>query len=83
MMLEVSPPDTAAAPRFPRLRALLEPWVYLSPTLVLIALFIFVPMAIGISYAFQNIQLLNPSDTGWVGLDNFRTMFDDRHFSPA
>jgi multiple sugar transport system permease protein len=83
MMLDVSEPDTAAAPRFPRLRALLEPWVYLSPTLVLIGLFIFVPMAIGISYAFQNIQLLNPFDTGWVGLDNFRTMFDDRHFYAA
>jgi multiple sugar transport system permease protein len=83
MMLEVSPPDTAAAPRFPRLRALLEPWVYLSPTLVLIGLFIFVPMAIGISYAFQNIQLLNPLDAGWVGLDNFRTMFADRHFYAA
>jgi len=82
-MLEVLSPDTTAAPRFHRLRTLLEPWVYLSPTLVLIGLFIFVPMSIGISYAFQNIQLINPLDTGWVGLDNFRTLFSDRHFYAA
>ncbi|MCG8706903.1 sugar ABC transporter permease [Brenneria sp. 4F2] len=82
-MLDTALPDKTAAPRFCRLRALLEPWLYLSPTMVLIGLFIFVPMAIGISYAFQNIQLLNPFDSGWVGLDNFRTMFDDRRFYAA
>lgn len=62
---------------------ILEPWCYLSPGLILIALFIFVPMAIGISYAFQSMNLLNPMDNGWVGWANFQEMFDDRHFGRA
>ncbi|WP_242600489.1 hypothetical protein [Erwinia billingiae] len=83
MMLDVRMVETARPPRFHRLRMLAEPWLYMSPTLILIGLFIFVPMMIGISYAFQNIQLLNPLDSGWVGLDNFREMFDDRRFFKA
>lgn len=83
MMLDATTETPTRAPRFVRLRMLAEPWLYLSPTLVLIGLFIFVPMLIGISYAFQNIQLLNPLDSGWVGLDNFRAMFDDRRFFKA
>jgi len=83
MMLDATTETPTRAPRFVRLRMLAEPWLYLSPTLVLIGLFIFAPMLIGISYAFQNIQLLNPLESGWVGLDNFRAMFDDRRFFKA
>ncbi len=83
MMLETSLPASSPRPRYARWLRLAEPWFYLSPGLLLIALFIFVPMAIGISYAFQSMNLLNPMDSGWVGWDNFAEMFDDRHFFKA
>ncbi|MDC0611730.1 sugar ABC transporter permease [Vibrio sp.] len=66
-----------------RVKAVLEPWAYLSPAIVLILALIFVPMIIGVSYAFQQIELLNPFETGWVGLEHFETMFDDRRFGSA
>ncbi|MBS0881857.1 sugar ABC transporter permease, partial [Pantoea sp. JGM49] len=66
MMLETSLDARSPRSRYSRWLRLAEPWFYLSPGLLLIALFIFVPMAIGISYAFQSMNLLNPMDSGWV-----------------
>lgn len=63
-----------------RLMAAAEPWVYLSPTLILIALVMLVPLVIGISYSFQAISLMNPFDSGWIGLENFRALQDDAKF---
>ncbi|WP_244563379.1 carbohydrate ABC transporter permease [Pantoea rodasii] len=83
MMLETSLDARSPRPRYTRWLRLAEPWFYLSPGLLLIALFIFVPMAIGISYAFQSMNLLNPMESGWVGWDNFAEMFDDRRFFKA
>ncbi|NJO38462.1 MAG: sugar ABC transporter permease, partial [Rhizobiales bacterium] len=63
---------------------LLEPYLYLSPALVLIALVMFVPLIVGLSYAFQNIAILNPFKTGFVGLDHFQTLlFQDKVFGRA
>ena len=60
---------------------LLEPYLYLSPALILIALVMVVPLIVGLSYAFQNIAILNPFKTGFVGLDHFETLlFEDRIF---
>ena len=36
--------------------------------LILIALVMIVPLIVGIGYSFQNVQILNPFKTGWVGL---------------
>lgn len=83
MMLETSQDATHRPSRLARYKLLAEPWLYLTPGLMLIALFIFIPMLIGISYAFQNIQLLNPAESGWVGWDNFTEMFGDRRFFKA
>lgn len=57
-----------------------EPYLYLSPSLIFIGLVMAVPLAIGISYSFQSIALLRPFQTGWIGLENFRTLFDDAKF---
>jgi multiple sugar transport system permease protein len=57
-----------------------EPWLYLSPALVMIALVLFVPLIVGLSYAFQDIQILNPFKTGWVGLAHFEALARDRNF---
>ncbi len=62
------------------LTRLLEPWFYLSPAFLLISLVIIVPTFIGISYGFQNIALLNPFETGYVGLAHFEAMLNDRYF---
>jgi multiple sugar transport system permease protein len=38
------------------------------------------PLVIGISYSFQSIALLKPLDTGWIGLENYANLLDDRKF---
>ena len=68
------------APHRRALSVVLEPYLYLSPALILLALVMFVPLVVGISYAFQNIELLNPFKTGYVGLENFHELVGDRHF---
>ena len=61
----------------------LEPYYYLGPALILIALVMFVPLVVGLSYAFQSIQILNPFKTGWVGLAHFEALLKDRVFYRA
>ncbi|NJO38163.1 MAG: sugar ABC transporter permease [Rhizobiales bacterium] len=44
----------------------------------------FVPLIVGLSYAFQNIAILNAFKSGFVGLDHFRTLlFQDKVFGRA
>ena len=42
-----------------------------------------VPLVVGISYAFRDIQLLNPFSGGFVGLDHFRALAQDKAFYGA
>ncbi|MCB2009734.1 MAG: sugar ABC transporter permease [Geminicoccaceae bacterium] len=53
---------------------LLEPWCYLSPALVLIVLVMVLPLIVGITYAFQDVQILKPFSKGWIGLDHFEKL---------
>ncbi len=39
-----------------------------------------VPLILGVSYAFRDIQLLNPFSGGYVGLDHFRELATDQAF---
>lgn len=66
-----------------RLGAVLEPWFYCSPVLILIGTVMLVPLIFGISYAFRDIQLLNPFSGGFVGLDHFNAMGQDEAFFRA
>ncbi|MGF1625986.1 MAG: carbohydrate ABC transporter permease [Alphaproteobacteria bacterium] len=59
----------------------LEPWTYLAPSLVLIGAVMFVPLLLGLSFAFRKLELLNPFAQGWAGLDNFARLLDDRYFT--
>lgn len=65
------------------LRYMVEPYLYLSPAIVLIALVMLVPLFIGISYSVQAINLLRPAQSGFVGLDNFEKLASDAHFWTA
>ncbi|MFC3165596.1 carbohydrate ABC transporter permease [Ciceribacter thiooxidans] len=60
-----------------------EPYLYSAPALVLIVAVMLVPLALGISYAFRDIQLLNPFSGGFVGLDHFRALGRDQDFYRA
>ena len=63
-----------------RRSVLLEPYLYSAPSLLLITATTLVPIVIGISYAFRNIMLLDPTSGGFVGLDHFRELWRDASF---
>ena len=63
-----------------RAMALAEPWLYASPAVILLSGILLVPLAIGISYAFRDIQLLDPLSGGFVGLAHFRDIWADANF---
>jgi multiple sugar transport system permease protein len=60
--------------------ARLEPYLYLSPALLALLLVMFVPLIVGLSYAFRNVQIYNPFETGWVGLAHFAALVVDDGF---
>lgn len=59
---------------------LIEPYLYLTPALVLIALIMLVPLVVGVSYSFQSITLLKPGQAEWVALDNYLALWSDTKF---
>jgi len=61
----------------------LEAYFYTAPAVILIVLVMLVPLAVGVSYAFRNIELLNPFSGGFVGLENFRELAGDANFTRA
>ena len=63
------------------IRYLVEPYLYLSPALLLICLVMLVPLAIGITYSFQSLNLLRPFSAGFVGFDNYLQLAGDRRVS--
>jgi multiple sugar transport system permease protein len=60
-----------------------DPYLYSAPALILIIAVMLVPLALGISYAFRDIQLLNPFSGGFIGLDHFRALGKDADFYRA
>ena len=58
----------------------LEPYLYISPALIIIGLVMFVPLIVGLSFAYRDIQLLNPFSGGFVGLANFSQLYADTRF---
>lgn len=70
-------------PRFSRhrVRAGLTALGFLLPVLVPLVLFAYYPIIQGLMYAFQKVNLIDAST--WVGLDNFRRIFDDPAFGKA
>ncbi|AHG48580.1 ABC transporter permease (plasmid) [Rhizobium leguminosarum bv. trifolii CB782] len=59
---------------------LVEPFLYLSPALVVIATVMLVPLVVGISYSFQAVNVLHLEQAGWVGFENYLALWSDRNF---
>ncbi|RFZ87613.1 sugar ABC transporter permease [Shinella sp. WSJ-2] len=73
----------AAKPLRKRIADASEPYLYSAPALILIIGVMLVPLVLGISYAFRDIQLLNPFSGGFIGLDHFRALGQDEAFFRA
>jgi multiple sugar transport system permease protein len=58
----------------------LEPYFYTAPGVVLIAGTMLVPLAIGLSYAFRDLTLLDPMSGDYIGFDHFRDLWADADF---
>lgn len=71
------------APLRKRLADASEPYLYSAPALILIVAVMLVPLVLGISYAFRDIQLLKPFSGGFIGLDHFRALSEDQAFFRA
>jgi multiple sugar transport system permease protein len=74
-------PEVRAVRR--RLATSAEPYLYSAPVLILIVAVMLVPLSVGLSYAFRDIQLLDPFGGGFVGFDHFRELKADRSFRAA
>jgi len=59
---------------------LIEPYLYLTPALVLIGLVMLIPLVVGVSYSFQSMMLLKPGQAEWVGLENYVALWSDKKF---
>jgi multiple sugar transport system permease protein len=56
------------------------PYLYTMPAVVLISAVMLMPLIAGISYAFHDITLLDPSSGGFVGLAHFFELWNDAAF---
>ncbi|MFB7212523.1 carbohydrate ABC transporter permease [Streptomyces sp. NPDC056255] len=56
-------------------RKQLTAWLFLVPALLIFGLFAWWPIVRSLLLSFQKTNLVEPAV--WVGLDNFRTLFDD------
>lgn len=70
-------------PLIARIARASEPYLYSAPAIILIIAVMLVPLILGISYAFRDIQLLNPFSGGFIGLDHFRQLAEDKDFFHA
>ncbi|MDY4761497.1 carbohydrate ABC transporter permease [Streptococcus hyovaginalis] len=55
-------------------------YLFLSPAMVILGLFLFLPTLLSIYYAFTNYYLLTPGATTFIGLENFKKLFSDPLF---
>jgi multiple sugar transport system permease protein len=74
-------PEVTAARR--RIANGAEPYLYTAPVIILIIAVLLVPLSVGLSYAFRDIQLLDPLNGGFVGFDHFRELKADPSFRAA
>ncbi|MGY3684271.1 carbohydrate ABC transporter permease [Streptomyces sp. TE33382] len=72
---EPAPRTTPPQRRGTGARKQLTAWLFLVPALLVFGLFAWWPIVRSMLLSFQKTNLVDPAV--WVGLDNFRTLFDD------
>ncbi|GAA5784160.1 lactose ABC transporter permease [Chitiniphilus shinanonensis] len=55
-------------------------YLFLAPALIVLFLFSFWPVGLGALLAFTKVDIFNLTASQWVGLENFRNLFDDPVF---
>jgi len=56
----------------------LAPWAFVTPSLILFAVFAFAPIAVAVVLSFQDVQVFGGGT--WVGLQNYQTMLGNSLF---
>jgi multiple sugar transport system permease protein len=69
------PPETTRGSGASKFRKHASGYLFLLPAAVLFILFLWVPIVKGIVFSFENVDFVKGNS--FVGLDNFRTVFDD------
>jgi ABC-type sugar transport system permease subunit len=69
---------TSPRRRIASVREAVTAYVFVAPNLLLLALFLFVPLGWAVLLSFQDAKSFGPAT--WIGLDNYRTLFDDPVF---
>lgn len=77
-----APPAPARRSPWPRWKRRLTPYGYLAPTVLLLVVLMFVPIAMVIGYSFQDNVITNPNPV-FVGLANYVTVVTDPVFFTA
>ena len=81
MTYAVSEIRSAGKPRRKRLsHAAIEPWLYLSPAIILLIVVLLVPLVIGISYSFRKFSAFKSE---YVGLGQYQAMLSDQVLGQA
>ncbi|AXI80273.1 carbohydrate ABC transporter permease [Peterkaempfera bronchialis] len=75
-----APPAPRPRTSAPRLRRALTPYALISPTLLLLATFLLLPIGSVVYYSLQHRNLTEPWDDGFAGLGNFRRLLHDELF---
>ena len=59
-------------------------WVFVTPNLIVLGLFTFLPIVIDFYYAFTGGSQLYPTQRPFTGLENLQTLFEcERYFDPS
>ncbi|WP_298325975.1 sugar ABC transporter permease [Haloactinopolyspora sp.] len=73
-------PQTEAGRRRSPLGSRWTPYLFLAPAALFIAIFQGVPLAQQVFLSFTKTSLLNPTNSTWVGLENYAHIFGDDDF---
>lgn len=56
---------------------------FILPALILLSVFIILPFLLSFYYSFMDYNILKPKDMTFVGLDNFKKLFEDTVFKQS
>lgn len=76
--MNTAPMPPRRKPRL-KLRQVFAPYLYLSPSLLIVGFLMLLPMGTVLVYSFQNSAVLRP-DPGFAGITHYRAIFEDPVF---